>query len=55
MHIYKCIYCGEEFDTPKTKKELLGEHFGRPYYEPYYVCPFCETEIHTDTEVGDNE
>lgn len=42
--MYKCNHCGEEFDTPRLQKYLMGEYFGDKAYENYEVCPRCMSE-----------
>lgn len=51
--MYICNDCGAEFETPKLKRESLGEYWGAPAWEPWGACPNCgsdeiEAEDHCD-------
>ena len=42
--MYKCNHCGEEFEVPRTERQLMGEYFGDKAYENYEVCPECGSD-----------
>lgn len=41
--MYKCLDCGNLFEEGEAKRvsEKMGEAFGSPAYQDYYVCPCC--------------
>lgn len=57
MMFYRCCECGEEFDTPATSRECIGEFWGAPAYMDFDVCPRCgsdefEEVFETEDEEG---
>lgn len=57
MMFYRCCECGEEFDTPDTSRECIGEFWGTPAYMDFDVCPRCgsdefEEVFETEDEEG---
>lgn len=53
MTNYKCNDCGAEFDEPDSYRECMGECWGQPAYETFYICPVCKSEDFE--EVNGNE
>lgn len=39
--MYRCERCGELFDDPEMRTEVVGEYMGAPAKETYAVCPWC--------------
>ena len=39
--MWRCLWCGKEFDEPKHWKEDRGPCFGYPAYEDMWGCPYC--------------
>lgn len=39
--MYKCLNCGEEFETPGVVKERMPDYWGSPAYQDFEVCPCC--------------
>ena len=56
---YKCYDCGEEFDEPATRRELVGEFWGTPAYDNFDCCPRCRSdeieEVFEDDETDYND
>ena len=42
--MYKCNECGEEFDEPVSYPECVGEYWGAPAYQSFYMCPCCKSD-----------
>lgn len=42
--MFKCVTCGEVFDTPETKSSYLCECGESSVYEGYGVCPNCQSD-----------
>lgn len=41
MSNYRCNDCDCEFDKPDSYEECVGEFWGQPAYETFYICPGC--------------
>lgn len=48
--MYRCNDCGCEFEEPKEIKENMGEFWGMPAYETWYVCPNCNDNDYEEME-----
>ena len=44
MKNYKCNDCGFEFDEAESYEERVGEFWGQPAYETFYICPRCKSD-----------
>ena len=42
--MYRCKECGKTFDEPDSYEENMGEYWGAPAYDTFYICPFCGDE-----------
>ena len=44
-----CCECGGKFDESDAKmvQEQVGEYMGRPAYETWLYCPYCDSEATT--------
>lgn len=42
----KCNDCGRTFETKDldSYQECVGEYWGTPAYETFYVCPYCGSD-----------
>lgn len=40
--------CGEIFDEPKSRTEVIGEYQGAPAWDNFGVCPCCDSEEFTE-------
>lgn len=48
--MYMCE-CGEIFDEPKSRKEIIGEYQGAPAWDSFGVCPCCDSEEITEVNL----
>lgn len=56
MAYYKCNECEAEFDEPDSYRECMGEFWGAPAYQTFYVCPVCKSEDFDEKrEVSEDE
>lgn len=39
--MYVCLDCHGTFEEPISYKEKMGEFWGFPAYETFYICPCC--------------
>ena len=39
--MWRCVWCGKEFEQPAEWEEYRGECFGYRAYEPVDGCPYC--------------
>jgi DNA-directed RNA polymerase subunit RPC12/RpoP len=46
--MYYCEECGAEFENPATYEETIGEFWGFPARETFYVCPECGSDMYDD-------
>ena len=44
MSNYRCNDCGKEFDEAGSYEEYMGEFWGAPAYETFYICPYCKSD-----------
>lgn len=42
--MYKCLDCGEVFDTPKQGSDFKTEYFGKTVTHYISVCPNCGSD-----------
>ena len=45
--MYMCE-CGEIFDEPNSRAEVMGEYQGTPAWDSFGVCPCCDSEEITE-------
>lgn len=50
MNKNKCNQCGTEFEYPATYEECVGEFWGSPAYQTFYVCPVCGSDDYEEIE-----
>lgn len=55
MRKYKCCDCGKEFDEPGSYEECMGEFWGSPAYQTFYVCPVCGSDDYEENEEEEEE
>lgn len=66
--MWRCLWCGKEFEELAHWKEDRGECFGYPAYEDMCGCPYCysgdveefdewedEDEEEDESEYGEDE
>lgn len=48
----KCDDCGNTFETEDLDyyTECVGEFWGSPAYETFYVCPFCGSDCYGEDD-----
>lgn len=42
--MYRCKDCGAIFERPSWYEENVGEYWGFPAYETFYMCPCCNSD-----------
>ena len=54
---YICNHCDEVFDEDDRQplSELVGEFWGSPAYDTYWVCPNCGSEDYEEYTDEDDE
>lgn len=53
--MYKCNECKELFDEPDSYRENVGEFWGQPAYQTFYICPYCGSDDFDEYEEEMNE
>lgn len=48
--MYMCE-CGEIFDEPNSRTEVMGEYQGTPAWDSFGVCPCCDSEEITEVDL----
>ncbi len=48
--MYYCEDCGAEFENPASYEETIGEFWGFPARETFYVCPECGSDRYDEVE-----
>lgn len=48
----RCDDCGNTFETEDLDyyTECVGEFWGSPAYETFYVCPYCGSDCYEEYE-----
>lgn len=52
--MYKCRECKEYFDEPDYFVEKY-EAYGSPWYEKFYVCPYCGDSNYDESWIVEGE
>lgn len=55
MKKYKCNYCEYEFDDPDSYNEAVGEYWGQPAYQTFYICPKCGLDDYEEVYEKESE
>lgn len=48
--MWRCLWCGKEFDEPAEWDEWRGECFGESVFETVYGCPYCHGEYMSEED-----
>ena len=53
----KCDDCGNTFEAEDLDyyTECVGEFWGSPAYETFYVCPYCGSDCYGECDEEDEE
>ena len=53
----RCDDCGNTFEAEDLGHytECVGEFWGSPAYETFYVCPFCGSDCYRECDEEDEE